>query len=127
MVRFDEAVGAAESAVHIDPRKVDTGNLLSKARGVRAGRLLGNRHFQSGKYFEACAAYGEGLESDPFNAVLLCNRAACRFKINQWEKALEDCNAALDVRPNYTKALMRRADCNRKVLSHSASFKWKLL
>eukprot|EP00250_Pteridium_aquilinum_P021272 c25078_g1_i1 orf=621-3401(+) len=113
--RFEEAVTAAQSAVRVDPRKAEALDILRKARTVCLARSSGNELFKMSKFFEACAAYGEGLESDPMNAVLLCNRAACRSKIGQWEKAVEDCNAALDVQPNYTKALMRRADCNAKL------------
>lgn len=113
--RFEEAVTAAQLAVRVDPRKTEALDILRKARAVCIARSSGNELFKMGKFFEACAAYGEGLESDPTNGVLLCNRAACRSKIGQWEKAVEDCNAALAVQPNYTKALMRRADCNAKL------------
>lgn len=68
-----------------------------------------------GKILDACMAYGEGLKSDPHNPVLLCNRAACRYKLGQWEKAVDDCNEALRMLPNYRKALLRRAACNDKV------------
>ena len=108
--RFDDAVHAAESAVKLDPRNPEAVGLLRKAHAVCQTRRVGNKLFNAGKFFEACAAYGEGLESDPTNAVLLCNRAACRSKIGQWEKAIEDCNAALNAQPNYIKALMRRAN-----------------
>lgn len=30
---------------------------------------------------------------------------------------MEDCNAALSIRPAYSKARLRRADCNAKVLT----------
>lgn len=68
---------------------------------------------------EATSAYAKGLQMDPANAVLLCNRAACRLKLGQWEKAVEDCNAALDAQPQYTKALLRRASCYAKVSPRS--------
>ncbi|KAH7420700.1 hypothetical protein KP509_13G017700 [Ceratopteris richardii] len=113
--RFEEAVAAAQSAVRIDPRKLEAMHTLKKAHAVCLTRSQGNELFKMGKFFEACVAYSEGLESDPMNAVLLCNRAACRSKIGQWEKAIEDCDAALKLQPNYTKALMRRADCNAKL------------
>ncbi|MCO5567593.1 hypothetical protein L7F22_021287 [Adiantum nelumboides] len=113
--RFEEAVAAAQSAVRVDPRRAEALEILRKARAVHVARSSGNELFKLGKFFEACAAYGEGLESDPYNAVLLCNRAACRSKIGQWEKAVEDCNAALEVQPNYTKAVLRRADCSLKL------------
>ncbi|MCO5572885.1 hypothetical protein L7F22_026646 [Adiantum nelumboides] len=113
--RFDNAIVAAQAAAKIDPRNPEVAGLLKKARAVGQTRTSGNELFKAGKFFEACAVYGEGLESDPTNAVLLCNRAACRSKLGQWEKALEDCDAALNSQPQYIKALMRRANCSLKL------------
>ena len=78
-------------------------------------RARGNDLFKSERFTEACAAYGEGLRLDPSNSVLYCNRAACWFKLGMWEKSIEDCNHALHIQPNYTKALLRRAASNSKV------------
>ncbi|KAL7175906.1 hypothetical protein ACSBR2_029475 [Camellia fascicularis] len=47
--------------------------------------------------------------------MLLCNRATCRSKLGQFEKAIEDCTAALNVRPSYRKARLRRVHCYAKV------------
>nr|CAD1843275.1 unnamed protein product [Ananas comosus var. bracteatus] len=52
---------------------------------------------------------------DPLNSVLYCNRAACRYKLRQWEKSIDDCNEALRIQPNYIKALLRRAASNGKI------------
>jgi len=90
---------------------------------VTAARGRGNELFKASKFSEACVAYGEGLEHDGYNSVLLCNRAACRSKLGQLEKAVEDCTAALNLRPSYTKARMRRADCNAKVINLNEYFK----
>lgn len=81
---------------------------------VRA-RARGNELFKSDRVTEACSAYGEGLRLDPSNSVLYCNRAACWFKLGHWEQSLEDCNQALHIQPNYTKALLRRAASYSKV------------
>lgn len=116
--RFDEAVAAAQGATKLDPRSNEASVILKRARAVATARKNGNELFKSGRYSEACIAYGEGLSHDQYNAVLLCNRAACRSKLGQLQKSVEDCNSALRVRPSYTKARLRRADCYAKVRFH---------
>ncbi|XP_057783784.1 inactive TPR repeat-containing thioredoxin TTL3-like [Salvia miltiorrhiza] len=113
--RFDESVAAAEAAAKLDPKSKEASAVLRKARAVAAARCNGNELFKAARYSEACIAYGEGLSHDPHNALLLCNRGACRSKLGQFQKAVDDCNAALKVRPSYSKARLRRADCYAKI------------
>ena len=113
--RFDDALEAVQQAARLDSNNRETNVVMRRARAVAAARSNGNELFKASRFSEACLAYGQGLEHDPYNAVLLCNRAACRSKLGQFEKAVEDCNAALNVRPSYGKARLRRADCNGKV------------
>lgn len=113
--RIDDAVEAAQIAVKIDPNNKDVNMMVNRTKAVMGARSKGNDLFKATKYSEACIAYGEGLEHDPSNSVLLCNRAACRTKLGQFEKAIEDCTLALNIRPSYSKARLRRADCNAKV------------
>ena len=40
-----------------------------------------------------------------------------RSKLGLYEKAIEDCNAALDAQPNHLKALLRRAHSYFKVFA----------
>jgi tetratricopeptide (TPR) repeat protein len=87
----------------------------NNVKAVARARSLGNELFKSGNFSEACVAYGDGLKHHLVNPVLHCNRAACRFKLGQWEKSVEDCNEALKIQPNYTKALLRRAASYDKV------------
>lgn len=91
--------------------------MLRRARAVATARTQGNDLYKAGKILEASVAYSEGLQYHPTNAILLCNRAACRSKQGHYEKAVEDCTAALDAQPNYLKALLRRANCYLKVLA----------
>ncbi|XP_022929318.1 inactive TPR repeat-containing thioredoxin TTL3-like [Cucurbita moschata] len=119
--RFDDALEAVQQAARLDSNNRETNVVMRRARAVAAARSNGNELFKASRFSEACLAYGQGLEHDPYNAVLLCNRAACRSKLGQFEKAVEDCNAALNVRPSYGKARLRRADCNGKLGKWEAS------
>ena len=113
--RFEDALEAAQRAVRLDFNSREANKVIRKARAVNAARAKGNELFKASRFSEACIAYGEGLEHDPYNSILLCNRAACRSKLGQFERAVEDCTTALNLRPSYTKARFRRADCNAKV------------
>ncbi|CAO2836208.1 unnamed protein product [Amaranthus hypochondriacus] len=113
--RFENAVSCAEKAGKIDPRSVEVVKLLNNVRLVARARARGNDLFKSERFTEACSAYGEGLKLDPSSSVLYCNRAACWFKLGNWEKSIEDCNVALRIHSNYTKALLRRAASNCKL------------
>ncbi|CAH2043391.1 unnamed protein product [Thlaspi arvense] len=118
--RFDEAVEAIQRAGKLDGNNREVTMVLRRAQAVTQARFRGNELFKAGRYQEACAAYGEGLDHDPRNSVLLCNRAACLSKLGQFEQSVEDCTAAISVRPGYRKARLRRADCNAKIR------KWEL-
>ncbi|AQK96626.1 Electron transporter [Zea mays] len=107
--RFDTAVAAAEKARDLDPGNAEIGMVLNNVRLVAKAREQGNDLFKAAKFLDASIAYGEGLKYDPLNSVLHCNRAACWSKLEKWGKAVDDCNEALRIQPNYTKALLRRA------------------
>lgn len=124
--RFENALSAIERAVKIDSRNMEVSLLLSNVRLVCQARIRGNDLFKSERYTEACAAYGDGLRLDPSNSVLYCNRAACWYKLGQWEKSVSDCNQALHIQPNYTKALLRRAASNMKVNCYNFFYKKEL-
>ncbi|KAG9155470.1 hypothetical protein Leryth_009904 [Lithospermum erythrorhizon] len=113
--RFDDAVTAAQLASKLDSNNKEVNMVVRKTKGVAMARSKGNELFKQERYSEACIAYGEGLNYDPHNSILLCNRAACRSKLGQYEQALKDCNAALSVRPNFIKARLRRADIYTKM------------
>ena len=113
--RFGEAVEAIQRANKLDRNNREASMVLRRVQAVTSARSRGNDFFKAGRFQEASAAYGEGLDHDSRNSVLLCNRAACLSKMGQFHKAVEDSTAALTVRPAYAKARLRRADCNAKL------------
>uniref|UniRef100_A0A2P2IMP2 Uncharacterized protein MANES_02G153700 n=1 Tax=Rhizophora mucronata TaxID=61149 RepID=A0A2P2IMP2_RHIMU len=119
--RFEDAIVAAQLAAGLNPSNQEVSTLVKKVRALAFARSNGNLLYRTSKFAEACVAYSQGLERDPHNSVLLCNRAACRSKLGQFEQAVEDCTAALRVRPYYVKARLRRADCNAKLQRWEAS------
>lgn len=113
--RFENAVTSVEKANKIDPQNIELAVWLNNVRKVARARTRGNDLFKSDRFTEACSAYGDGLKLDPSNSVLYCNRAACWYKLGQWQKSIEDSNQALHYQPNYMKALLRRATSYNKV------------
>ncbi|CAA7027155.1 unnamed protein product [Microthlaspi erraticum] len=113
--RFAEALEAIQRASKLDGNNREVCMVLRRAQAVTTARSRGNDFFKAGRFQEASAAYGQGLDHDSRNSVLLCNRAACLFKMGQFDRALEDSTAALNVRPGYAKARLRRANCNTKL------------
>lgn len=113
--RFENAVAEAEKACNIDYSNIEVAMLLNNVKLVNKARARGKDLFNSGRFTEACSAYGEGLKYNLCNPVLYCNRAVCWSKLGLWELSVEDCNAALKIQPSYTKALLRRAVSNAKV------------
>lgn len=104
-----------QRAARLDSNNREANTVMRKAKALADARSNGNEHFKASRFSEACVAYGEGLDHDPHNSVLLCNRAACLSKLGHYDNAVEDCIRALNVRPGYSKARLRRADCNSKV------------
>ncbi|CAA7395100.1 unnamed protein product [Spirodela intermedia] len=113
--RFDEALSTAQRAVRVDSGSEEAAAVARRTRAAALSRSRGNELFKVLRFADACAAYGEGLQQEPLNSVLLCNRAAALCKLKRWEEAVEDCTMALLVRPPYHKARLRRAQCYAKM------------
>lgn len=73
-----------------------------------------NAKFSSNNYSEARDLYSKGIDvlsrdnDHSLLTVLYSNRAAAALKLNDYQKCVEDCNAALAMDPTYVKAYVRR-------------------
>eukprot|EP01147_Barroeca_monosierra_P002033 gene2033-5106_t len=85
----------------------------SQKAKASALRKQGNDAYKARRFDEAIETYTKALEVSPVIdedcAVFYCNRAACYLLQRNYDKVIDDCTAALRLRPCYTKALNRRA------------------
>ncbi|XP_030010128.1 tetratricopeptide repeat protein 1 isoform X1 [Sphaeramia orbicularis] len=75
----------------------------------------GNSQFKSGEWSDAALSYTEALGLCPLcfskeRSVLFSNRAAARLHLDMKEKAISDCSKAIELNPDYVRALLRRAE-----------------
>ncbi|KAJ0408072.1 hypothetical protein ATCC90586_006043 [Pythium insidiosum] len=84
-------------------------------------RAEGNALFSAKQFAAAVEKYSAGLALPPSadgaddaaqNVLLWSNRAACFLQLEQFDAALADCSAALDVEPQNEKARYRRAQAH---------------
>lgn len=84
--------------------------------------MEGNALFKAGKYKEAAECYSRAMAScvdevmcgsvvttDEQKASIFANRAACWLKLNDHAQTISDCNAAIELKPLYVSAMLRRA------------------
>jgi tetratricopeptide (TPR) repeat protein len=83
-----------------------------RSREQNATRLKdeGNTAFKGGNYELAVAKYSEGLEEMPWNTALYTNRAQAYCKLGDHQKAVEDCDKALEIDDRCIKALVHRGN-----------------
>lgn len=93
--------------------------LADTIQGLLRCKSAGNEAFRSGKYTEAVEHYTAALsinvESRSFTAVCLCNRAAAYQALGQIADAIADCNLAIALDENYSKAFSRRANLHEMI------------
>nr|XP_033813792.1 RNA polymerase II-associated protein 3 isoform X2 [Geotrypetes seraphini] len=73
-----------------------------------AEKEKGNNYFKQGNYNEAVDCYTRGMTADPYNPVLLTNRASAFYRLKKFAVAESDCNLAIALNRNYSKAYARR-------------------
>ncbi|KAK9240432.1 mitochondrial precursor protein [Lipomyces kononenkoae] len=74
----------------------------------------GNAEFKKKNYEKAIELYTKAISLSP-DAVFYSNRAACYSAQERWDKVVEDATAALELEPEYLKALSRRGNAYEKL------------
>ncbi|KAH9579898.1 STI1 domain [Trypanosoma melophagium] len=67
----------------------------------------GNELMGMAKYNEAIAAYTKAIEIEPTNHIFFANRAAAHTHLKDYRSAIIDCERAIAINPNYSKAYSR--------------------
>ncbi|GBG29455.1 DnaJ-like subfamily C member 7-like [Hondaea fermentalgiana] len=109
--KVDEAVHLAQSIDDIFMQG-ESRVSLTLWRRLSEDKAKGNAFFAKGQYSKALDHYSAALArctSPKFSAILHSNRAATHMARKQYKLALNDCDEALRLDPNYTKAMLRRA------------------
>jgi len=83
---------------------------------VERCKLAAEDAYGYGDFQTAAARYGEAIIQSPTDdkwgrATLHAARAACHRRAREFRQAVDDCDAALALFPNYARALFRRAAC----------------
>lgn len=79
----------------------------------------GNKLFRENSYKEAVEYYSRAINNCPFSffkerSIMYSNRAACYLHLEKFEEAIKDCSRAVELNPQYLKAIMRRAELYEK-------------
>ncbi|XP_042480808.1 uncharacterized protein LOC122061558 isoform X2 [Macadamia integrifolia] len=93
--------------------------LAGTLRELLRHKAAGNEEFLSGRHSEAVEHYSAALlcnvESRPFAAICICNRAAAYQALGQITDAIADCSLAIALDGNYPKAISRRATLHEMI------------
>ncbi|KAG5982759.1 TOM (translocase of outer membrane) complex component [Claviceps digitariae] len=85
-------------------------NLTPEQREQYAAKLkqAGNRAYGDKAYNKAIGFYSQAILCKP-DPVFYSNRAACHSAMSEWDKVVDDTTAAINMDPEYIKAINRRA------------------
>lgn len=101
--------GTEEYASRLEKAKQKFDMRNNPYQGMTAEEIKnkGNECMGVAKYKEAIACYTKAIEMDPKNHIYFCNRAAAYTHLKDYRNSVLDCERAIAINPNYSKAYSR--------------------
>lgn len=130
---FKEAVEAIQKAANIEPKNYEK-QVPAIEKAMFAGmstaeiaKMKGNKQFKEGKIEEAIKSYTTAIDTCTSAEIELkadCygNRAACNRQLYLPDQTIADCTAALELKPDHVKALIRRAQAYESIEAYKKAY-----
>ena len=118
---------AAVAVEEEEEEELDDAQVEARAAEALELKHEGNREFQAGHWDEALLSYNRAVGVVPVKhrpeetAMMHGNRAAVFLKLEQWQDAVDACTLALELKPDYLKALVRRSQAHEKLESYRSA------
>ncbi|KAK1267489.1 hypothetical protein QJS04_geneDACA016709 [Acorus gramineus] len=127
-VEFDRATDPPLKAETYEDAMSDE-QLKQKALDqVNDAKAEGNKLFGAEKYEEALSQYELALQVAPempssveVRSMCHANRAICFSKLGRYDETIKECTKALELNPQYLKALVRRGEAHEKLEHYEES------
>ncbi|KAL2145579.1 hypothetical protein VTI28DRAFT_6817 [Corynascus sepedonium] len=103
------SVESADELPEIDETTVQTLSDAQRKEYAQKLKEAGNKAYGAKEFQKAIDLYSKAILCKP-DPVYYSNRAACYNALSDWEKVVEDTTAAINLDPEYIKALNRRAN-----------------
>jgi len=111
--QLEDALKHFSEALKLDPDHSSSRQMRNQIKELERLKRAGNEAFSAGNFAEAEKQYSEALQVEGLpqdvSLTLLTNRATARFRARKFDGSLQDCDAALAIKPGHVKALLRRA------------------
>ncbi|KAG8185576.1 hypothetical protein JTE90_023278 [Oedothorax gibbosus] len=116
----DEELDMDEEAIAENHKNLSEEEIQKLKEEAITLKNSGNESFKKGDFKEAITFYTKAMNTCPLiypsdRSILYANRAASRISIDKKEEAILDCNKAIELNPQYLKAILRRAQIHRKM------------
>ena len=114
--RHDPNFIALEKSMNLDLKKKEE----SQRKSLKL-KEEGNKAFKEKKYKKAVNFYSEAIEETRGNMILYTNRANAYIKLEEFNKAIEDCSKVIDYYELFEEELDKNVDTYTKALVRKAT------